>query len=533
MTFDSKMKWITRHSAFLRRACGCLLIGAGVFVAYWWSYKLAPMRHLADPEWRAAHSAPARWQEEQKKYSRLSASPDLCFAGDMIGYYGEKHWCLWLIEKLHGGGSFRVCGCTETALMQMANQEAKSWKDWADAHRDKTQEEWIREGFAQRGVIVHLPPQPEDTVPLLQVLGHKTWNTLWGGPQGTNAPEAFPTYFQYNAFRWLRDSGFDQTTFAVSNAPALTSDVVRIGLMQYTKWYAAYPRHDGIGILAFGKASDDTFWGTPPLVKLWVRGAAWFLAAVPILAGVVVLCWKKRGVGDRVKRVTSLIALPFRVAGRWSRKHRRALSYAGLAAGCLFAVIAYVMLPAWLPDWVINHSTSPKRILRASYFAFNGHFEATPALKKILGDEFDDYLLQELSGSSEAARDAAGCILAFSREPAAEEALIGAYLKEQSEDLKRSLLFYLGWIATEASRELLISILDGRVDAPRWSAIRTLSWSSVPDRYGIITQYLDDPDEKVREQAADSLKDSQEEQEKEVEQVESSVPSEGPPSEGR
>ena len=231
----------------------------------------------------------------------------------------------------------------------------------------------------------------------------------------------------------------------------------------------------------------------------------------------MVLCWRRKGVGDRVKRVISWITLPFRAAGRWSRKHRHALLNSGLAAGCLFAVTAYVMLPAWLPEWVINHSTSPKRVLRASHFAFNGHFEATPALKHILGDEFDDFLQHQLSDSSDAVRDEAACILAYSHDPAAEEVLIEAYLKEQSEDMQLSLLLYLGWTATEASRELLISILDRRVAGPRWSAIRTLSWSSVPDRYEIITQYLNDPDHKVRKQAADSLKDRRGKQKAEVE----------------
>ena len=513
------MKWITRHSALLRRACGCLLIGAGIFVAYWWSYKLAPMRRLADPEWRAAHSARAHWQEEQKKYNRLSASPDLCFAGDMIGYYGDKEWCLWLVDKMHGGGNFRVCGCTATALMMMANRDEQSWKEWADAHHDETQEEWIREGFAQRGVIVHLPPQPADTVPLLEVLGHSTWNTLWGGPQGTNAPEAFPNYLQYNAFRWLRDSGFDQTTFAAANAPALSSDAVRIGLMQYTKWNAAYPRHDGVGILAFGKESDDTSWGTPTLLRLRSQAAAWLVVITPILVGVVVLCWRRKGVGERVKRAAYCVTLPFRAVGRWSRKHCRALLYAGLAAGCLFAVTAYVMLPAWMPDWVINHSTSPNRILRAAHFAFNGHFEATPALRKILGDEFDDFLLQKLSAPDDATKDEAACIFAYSHDPSAEKALIDTYLRGQSEDLQLGLLLYLGWIGTDTSRELLTGILDHRINGPRWSALRSLSMSSITGRYEIITQYLDDPDEKVRAQATDALKDRQKKQQKEVEQT--------------
>ncbi len=292
------MNGIKRHSLLIRRACGCLLLFAGVFVAYWWFYKLVPMRHLAEPAWRTAHSARARWEEEQKKYRRTSVSPDLCFAGDMIGYYGDKHWCLWLIEMMRGGGNFRVCGCTETALMLMANREEKSWKDWADAHRDETQEEWIRDGFGQRGVTVHLPPQSEDAVPLLEILGHKTWSTLWGGPQGTNAPQAFPSHCQYNAFRWLRDSGFDQTTFSISNAQALASDVVKVGLIQYTKWNAAFPKHEGVGILAFGKATDHdgALSGTPPILRPWFLATAWTLAIGPFVAGSAMLFWRRRRV---------------------------------------------------------------------------------------------------------------------------------------------------------------------------------------------------------------------------------------------
>jgi len=139
-------------------------------------------------------------------------------------------------------------------------------------------------------------------------------------------------------------------------------------------------------------------------------------------------------------------------------------------------------------------------------------------LRQVLGDDFDDFLLQHLSDASPAARETAACILAYSRVPAAEEALLQAYRGEECDEVKHSLLFYLGWTATEASREFLLSILDGRVDGPRWSAIRTLSRSSAPDRYEIIARYLDDPDEDVRDQAAWSMKNRLEKQEKKAEQ---------------
>lgn len=314
------MKWTTRHSAFLRGACGCLLIGVGVFVAYWWFYKLTPLRRLADREWRATHSARAHWQEEQKKYIRFGASPDLCFSGDMIGYYGDKAWCLWLIDKMHGGGNFRVCGCTETALMMMTNRHEKSWKEWADAHGDKTQEEWIREGFAQRGVTVHLPPQPADTVPLLEVLGRKTLSTFWTGPQESNDPDALPAYFQYNAFRWLRDSGFEPVSMAVSSAPELSSDVVRTGLVHYGEWNAAFPKPAGVGILAFGKKEAGSSWEIPRHIIFGIHAAAWLLVATPILLGSVVLGWMGKGLRERVKRVAYCVTHPFRAVGRGSGK---------------------------------------------------------------------------------------------------------------------------------------------------------------------------------------------------------------------
>ncbi len=425
----------------------------------------------------------------------------------MIGYYGDKRWCLWLIEKMHGGGDFRVCGCTETALMFMANRQEQSWKEWADAHQDEPQEKWIQDGFAQRGISVHFPPHPEDSVPLLEVLGHKSWNTLWGGPQGTKAPDSFPGYFQYNAFRWLRDSGFDQTLFAFSNAPALTSDLVKAGLMQYTKWNAAFPKHEGVGILAFGEAPADTDKFRPPQLMLhfWSHAAPGLFAIVPIVAGAV-LYRRRIRVDDRVKRAAYCVTLPFRAAGRWASKHRRTLLVAGLAAGCVCIAITYFMLPAWLPEWTIHHSASPDRVLRAAYFAFNGHFEATPALKKLLGDGFDDFLLRKLAGSDETEKEEAACILAHSDDPAAEEALIETYLKGQTEEMQSSLVFYLGWTATDRSREFLTSILDGRIIGPRWSAIRALSNSSILDRYEIISLYLNDADERVRDQAEHALK---------------------------
>lgn len=290
------MKWLKRKSAVLRKAIGLLFVVLSLFVAYWWFYNLAPMRHLADPNWCAAHSEEARWSEEQKDYRRMGTSPDLCFRGDRIGHYGDKQWFLWLVDKMTSDKDFRVCGCTSYALALMSNHYAESWEEWAKANEGQAQEEWIREGFAKCGLTVHLPPSPDDTEPLLRALGQNTWDVLSNGSQGTDASRAVPSYIQYNAFRWLRDSGFDPTAFAASNATALDSEPVRAGLLQYTEWQTAYPRHNGLGILALGTTADttDEAFNSPACVRPSFVAVAYAFIIVPLVAGCLLLVLPRR-----------------------------------------------------------------------------------------------------------------------------------------------------------------------------------------------------------------------------------------------
>ena len=154
-----------RHYRALGAGCGFLLLVAGLTATYWWLYKLAPIRHLADPEWLVEHSETARWKEEQRNYQRIGSSPDICFRGDRIGFYGGKEWFLWLVGQIRKP-QFRHCGCTDYALALMANRYLPSWAGWIEANRGRSQEEWIRDGFLAYGVTVHLPPESDDLVPM-------------------------------------------------------------------------------------------------------------------------------------------------------------------------------------------------------------------------------------------------------------------------------------------------------------------------------------------------------------------------------
>jgi len=281
-----------------------VLLGAGLIGAYWWLYKVAPARHLVDPEWLAAHSEEARWAEEQKDYRRRGTSPDLCFRGDRIGFYGGKDWFLWLDRQIRNPGEFRHCGCTEYALSLMTNQETVSWKEWADANRERSQEEWIRDGFVHYGVGVHLPPRPDDAVPLLRLLGRESWDFLWEGPQRGSAPKAVPSYVHYNAYRWLRDSGFEPLDFASSNPVLAAEPDISRGLFTFAQWRAAYPGRHGLGVLAFGRESEKRSHldMRPALAKPWVAaGVDASLVAITIGGGLLVLLCirKKKGTIDQ------------------------------------------------------------------------------------------------------------------------------------------------------------------------------------------------------------------------------------------
>jgi hypothetical protein len=270
------MKLFNGVFAFLRRLSGGILVLAGFVIAYFWFYSLAPMRHLADSKWLETHTEKARWLEEQKDYERMGSSPDLEFRGDRIGYYGDKKWFVWLVNKATTDKGFRVCGCTETALALMCNQHVDSWEEWMKANRNRTQEEWVRDGFLKYGVTVNLPPDASDVEPLLKLMGRKSWNFLSGGPQGTNAPDAIPNYVQYNAFRWLRDSGFKPTAFARSNATLVASQDMAISLLKYANWQSAFPyaERDDLGIFAFAKRPELGAGFAPALItRSWVSWA--------------------------------------------------------------------------------------------------------------------------------------------------------------------------------------------------------------------------------------------------------------------
>lgn len=271
------------------RGSAAVLLFAGLYYGYWWFYKLAPTRRTISPEWRASHSERAYWHEVQKGIHRGMWLHD---DGFTVGWYGDKAWAEWIVNHVRRGEAMDCFGrlCHSASAMrcitnQDAGEDADAWLDWWTRNKSKSQEEWIADGFRQRGLEVDVPPSPDQTTALLGLLGESN----------TDSSAAMPGHLQYNAFRCLRDSGFDPVEYALGNQP-LPADVER-GLLRYAQLECLRPTGNGIGILSFGGTNDELeSVNLPPMLRPEYQFVAYFAVFAPLLvgAGLLARSFRKR-----------------------------------------------------------------------------------------------------------------------------------------------------------------------------------------------------------------------------------------------
>ena len=172
-----------------------------------------------------------------------------------------------------------------TAMQFITNQnvgeDADPWLVWWEKNKSKCQTEWISDGFAQRGIKADVPPTADQIPALLMLLGSSE-------SEHVDCHNAL----KYNAFRCLRDSGFDPVEFALSHPP-LSKDVKQ-GLAEYRKAYGNYPEEIRIGILPL-RTNDATRSGPiSAMVTPEYQISANLLAFVPIAIGAILLAWSLR-----------------------------------------------------------------------------------------------------------------------------------------------------------------------------------------------------------------------------------------------
>jgi len=223
--------------------------------------------------------------------------------GFTVGTYGDESWAEWIMNHVRPGTDMGCFGrnlChSATAMLLITNQDvgedADAWLDWWEKNKSKSQEEWISDGFAQRGFKIHVPPTPEQVPILLTLLGSSETVTRdeMRFSAATNPSMAIPEHTKYNAFRCLRDSGFDPVGFALSHR-TISAEVER-GLLVYAKYDRCWPEAIGVGILPFGKKDDGgEGYSLPVMLTPEFQITAYALIFAPLALGTALTAWSFR-----------------------------------------------------------------------------------------------------------------------------------------------------------------------------------------------------------------------------------------------
>ncbi|OGV61652.1 MAG: hypothetical protein A3K19_15225 [Lentisphaerae bacterium RIFOXYB12_FULL_65_16] len=202
------------------------------------------------------HSSKARWIEEEKHHRRTGDWPDILDRNDHMRFYGNKEWCIWLIDKLVHEKPMLFCGCMQSALACMTNHDFKSvdaWAKWLATERAKSQEDWIRDGFVGYGLHLESPLTKENAEELLRLIGRSR----------TEESEV-PYYIKFNALRWLRDSGFDPWSVDLKDSASQDTRERLMGLMSYMLHLGSSQGNYGAGVLSLVTPPGDVEEPSPP-----------------------------------------------------------------------------------------------------------------------------------------------------------------------------------------------------------------------------------------------------------------------------
>lgn len=275
-----------RYRNFVILAIGTLLIFVGAYAGYWWFYRLAPARRTLDPAWVLSHSQQEFWQEVQKGIHRGFWTHD---DGFHVGRCGDKSWAEWIMTHTEPDTDMHCFGPhshSATAMRYLTNQDAgesaKEWLIWWDTNKDKSQIEWISDGFKEHGVTVGLQPTPEQTEQLLALLS----------ASDTDEENVVPTFVRYNAFRWLRDSGFQPAAHVVSQNGLSAQQAA--GILEYERFLERWPIGCNVGILRPDTDSSDQLNYEIPLLTTRFQIGAHLAIWLPIILGICLVAWSLR-----------------------------------------------------------------------------------------------------------------------------------------------------------------------------------------------------------------------------------------------
>lgn len=245
------MKKTKKRSKLTLRILCIILISIGVAAFCALQFWLIPICERNDPMLHKNFSKIGYWEYIQNYVKHYGWTHDDCFP---VGNYGDKKWAEWIINKAAQGEKLAGCfnvGHKDSALQHITNQdptngkncdESKKWVEWWGANKNKNQLQWIQDGFLKYGVKVTFPAKSDEYKPLLEILGKRK-------VENNYEMAFFPDYLRYNAFRWLRDSGFNPLDYALKVVNKNSSKEEINGLYEYQQQYKLTPHEDCVGLL--------------------------------------------------------------------------------------------------------------------------------------------------------------------------------------------------------------------------------------------------------------------------------------------
>lgn len=286
------------------RALGWMMIFAGTLGAGGYWFLVRPWLQGKAPEYAQHLSTQGFWEAKQV---HLKWGPWWHEDGNTVGAFGHKEWAARLIQWMADGRTIESCssGHWEEALPMITNQEhaftdsGKAWQEWWRTNGQLTQEEWIRDGFKQVGFDVQLPHSKGDWPALLAILGRSPGPTpADSGGMGRRQSHTFPYHVRYNAYRWLRDSGFEPVFYVLANQYDISGEELSgaYGFGEMAKDMSQLFEAPPPGRLAFAPEPEWGFTGSlrlhPGLSTAFQAGWTAVCAVLCLISGW--LAWKRR-----------------------------------------------------------------------------------------------------------------------------------------------------------------------------------------------------------------------------------------------
>ena len=275
---------------------GGILILLGIvalcFVQFW----IEPMCRRKDPVFYRKLSKKAYWDYIQNNIHEHGWTHD---DFSPVGDYGNEKWAEWIMDKALKGESISDCGeigHKDAAMESITNQKPengntteKKWLNWWSKNKNKTQLEWIQDGFLKYGVKVSVPATPNEYKSLLKLLGSKENKTK-------NEGSKIPGYVKYNAFRWLRDSGFNPIAYALKSIDKSSSKDEINGLYVYQQRFQYSSKKNSVGILPLTEAAkeiiNNPMYGEEPRPMFYepkVQLVVYLIVFFPIILGAILI----------------------------------------------------------------------------------------------------------------------------------------------------------------------------------------------------------------------------------------------------